>query len=54
MILSPELEDDFKRRNISGEKLLPFGIPVGRAFIENITKDEAKKRLGLEKIKDIF
>lgn len=48
VIPSSELADDFKRRNISGEKLLPLGIPVGRAFNENITKDKAKRRLGLE------
>lgn len=51
VIPSPELADDFKRRNISEEKLLPFGIPVRRAFNENITKNEAKKKLGLEKDK---
>ncbi len=43
--------DDFVGRGIPKDKLLPFGIPVKSAFSENISRDEAKARLGLDKEK---
>lgn len=39
---------DFTRRRIPKEKILPYGIPVGRAFDEALTKREARERLGLD------
>lgn len=44
----PELNADFIRRGIPEEKLVPAGIPVRREFYEDISKEEAKRRLGLE------
>ncbi len=42
--------EEFERRGISKEKLLPFGIPVGCAITDaaKISKQEAKLRLGLD------
>ncbi len=45
---------DFARRRIPKEKLLPFGIPVSRAFDEEIPKETAKRELGLETDKRYF
>ena len=39
---------EFTRWRIPKEKLLPYGIPVGRAFDEPVTKQEARLRLGLD------
>lgn len=46
--------NDFVRRRIPREKLLPFGIPVGRAFDEDVSKEEARRKLGLEADKQYF
>lgn len=45
---------DFVRRKIPREKLLPFGIPVGRAFDEEVDKEEAKRKLGLDEDKQYY
>lgn len=42
------------KRGLSQEKLLPFGIPVSRACRKQISKAEARKRLGLEADKKYF
>lgn len=42
-----ELKDEFLKRGIPEKKLLYFGIPTGAAFREEISKEEAKKRLDL-------
>ncbi|MCM1283410.1 MAG: hypothetical protein NC180_11715 [Muribaculaceae bacterium] len=39
---------DFTKRGIPRQKILPFGIPVSRAFDESVTKREARERLGLD------
>lgn len=39
---------NFMRWRIPKEKLLPFGIPVGRAFDEALTKRQAREALGLD------
>lgn len=39
IIPSEELENDFVRRGISKEKLLPFGIPVKKAYIQQKNDD---------------
>lgn len=42
-----ELKDEFFNRGIPEKKLLYFGIPTSAAFREEISKEEAKRRLGL-------
>ncbi len=49
-----ELASNFIGRGIPEEKLLPFGIPAGRAFSEEIGKKEAKSRLGLDVEMDYY
>lgn len=44
---SPALTSDFVGRGIEQRKLLPYGIPVKRAFSERIGREEALLRLGL-------
>lgn len=39
---------EFVKRGIPEEKLLPFGIPVSRAFDQKQGKKQARKELGLE------
>lgn len=41
---------EFVKRGIPGEKLLPYGIPVGCAVTDtaDISREEAKRRLGLD------
>ncbi len=48
IIPSNELAQDFIRRGIPAEKLVPAGIPVKGAFSENISREEAIDALGLE------
>lgn len=48
VIPSPELNADFIRRGIAPEKLVPAGIPVRREFGENISAEDAKRKLGLD------
>ena len=43
---------DFIRWKIPKEKLLPYGIPVARAFDETVTKREARRALGLSADED--
>ncbi len=45
---------DFVKRRLPKEKLLPFGIPVSRAFDAKISKEEAKAALGLPLEKKYF
>ncbi len=45
---SPDLKEEFCKQGIPEEKILPYGIPVGRNFFENSGKEAARKRLGLE------
>lgn len=47
VIPSKELLSEFCGRGIPKHKLLPMGIPVSSSFLENITKEQAKHRLGL-------
>lgn len=47
IIPSKELTQEFCDYGFQEERLLPYGIPVGRAFFEEETKEEARKRLGL-------
>lgn len=42
-----QLKDEFVNRGISEKKLLYFGIPTSAAFWKEISKEEAKRRLGL-------
>lgn len=41
------LAESFRKRGIPSEKLMPFGIPVRSAFTRSLTKEEARKQLGL-------
>ncbi len=45
VIPSQELEEDFKKKGIPEEKLLPFGIPTAKAFREKYDKKEYKEKL---------
>lgn len=45
---------DFVKKHIPREKLLPFGIPVGRAFDRQMTKAEAREELGLDPNRKYF
>lgn len=44
-----ELSEDFTKRGIPSEKLLSAGIPVSRAFNEQIGRDEAVSALNLDR-----
>ena len=46
VIPSPELREEFCRFGFDGDRLLPFGIPVGGAFSGDMTREEARRRLG--------
>lgn len=48
VIPNKELEQDFISRGINKEKLLPFGIPVAKAYIEEYDQNACKQELGLE------
>lgn len=43
---------DFTRWKLPKEKLLPYGIPVARAFDKAVTKREARRELGLSTDED--
>lgn len=45
---SEALNEDFIRRGIPKEKLVPAGIPVRHAFEENISRETAKAQLNLD------
>ena len=45
-IPSPDLENEFTSKGIPKEKILTYGIPVRREFIEVSSKTEARKNLG--------
>ena len=51
IIPAKELKQDYIRRGIPEEKLIPAGIPVRRAFRETMTREEAAAELGLDKDK---
>ena len=48
VIPSKELEQDFIARGIDKNKLLPFGIPVAKAYRQEYNKNDAKKELELQ------
>lgn len=48
VIPSSLLKEDFIRRGIPEDKLLPLGIPVSRSFTEDLTKAQAKTMLSLK------
>lgn len=48
VIPNKELEQDFINRGIDKEKLLPFGIPVEKAFRQELEQNECKKEVNLE------
>lgn len=52
IIPSEDLKADFISKGIKEEKLLPYGIPVSKAYTKEIKKEETKKLLNLEKDKD--
>ena len=47
VIPSEELEDDFIKKGMNKEKLLPFGIPVSKYYSKKYNSNECKKELGL-------
>lgn len=48
VIPSKELEKDFVKRGINRNKLLPYGIPVAKEYIETYEKEEYKQKLKLD------
>ena len=54
VIPTKESENDFIKRGIPKDKLLPFGIPVIKEFNKTISADEAKKVLGLNADTDYY
>lgn len=48
VIPHPDLLGEFTRRGLPREKLYPLGIPVRRAFRQEISRADARKALGLE------
>lgn len=49
IIPSEDLEEEFIKKNIPKEKLLPYGIPVAKCYRENEDKITIKEKLGLKK-----
>lgn len=49
IIPSEELKESFTSKGIQPEKLLPFGIPVAKQYRMELSKEETKLKLGLEK-----
>lgn len=47
VVPAPDLSGEFSSKGIPIEKILPYGIPVGRDFTAKYGKDEARARLGL-------
>lgn len=47
VIPHPDLVEEFASRGIPREKLVPLGIPIGRAFRQTRSREEARLRLGL-------
>ena len=48
VIPTKELTGEFVSRGIPKERIVPLGIPVGRQFREQMSRDEARTRLGLD------
>lgn len=48
VVPSEDLSDEFCFRGIPKERILPFGIPVRKEFIEKTSKTEARSRLHLD------
>lgn len=48
VIPSASLAESYEEREIPGEKLYPIGIPVHRSFSEAESREEARRRLGLD------
>lgn len=48
---SQSLNEEFIRRGISPAKLLPLGIPVSQSFCEELSREEAMEKLGLDPAK---
>lgn len=41
------LENQLRKKGISSERMLPFGIPIKKSFSEKMPKDEARRELGI-------
>lgn len=54
IIPSEKLKNEFETRGIPSEQIHPFGIPVSKSFCSDISKEEAKKALGLDIDKQYF
>lgn len=48
VIPSPALTEEFLGRGIPADRIHPLGIPVSQAFLENMSREEARRELGLE------
>ncbi len=42
------LENQMRKKGIPKEKILPYGIPIRNSFSEKISKEDARKELGIE------
>lgn len=54
VIPHPDLTEEFAERGIPKSRLLPYGIPVGMAFLTKTDSAEARARLNLPKDKPIY
>ena len=43
-----DLQEDFIKKGIDKEKLLPYGIPTAKTYREKYNKEDCKKELGLD------
>lgn len=48
------LENQMKKKGISVDKILPYGIPIRKSFSTKIPKEEARETLGIENKKTIL
>ncbi len=51
VIPAEDLTQEFVNKGIPREKIYPLGIPVGSSFSETETKEQARRKLGLEEDK---
>lgn len=52
IIPNESLKKDFTSKGIPAKKLLPYGIPVSESYQKSISKELAKKKLGLDENSD--
>jgi processive 1,2-diacylglycerol beta-glucosyltransferase len=48
VIPAKEITDQFVKKHVPAEKILPYGIPVSAKFKDKLTKEAARQALGIE------